>query len=139
MFLNEHDTQLLQQAHETLLGMVDCVAANQKLSPVPPLLADQLEVLAAEASDKALADEKAVVTNIPEIYVDDTVVEAVSSNITEPSGIVIQPLNQDDIDLDILETFVSEADELLEEIDQALQGWERNWSSKDHVESLKRA
>lgn len=139
LFLNEHDTQLLQQAHETLLGMVDCVAANQKLSPVPPLLAGQLEVLAAEASDKALADEKAVVTNIPETYVDDTVVEAVSSNITEPSGIVIQPLNQDDIDLDILETFVSEADELLEEIDQALQGWERNWSSKDHVESLKRA
>ncbi|MDX2464137.1 MAG: Hpt domain-containing protein [Porticoccus sp.] len=136
--LNEHDTQLLQQAHETLLGMVDCVAANQKLSPVPPLLADQLEVLAAEASEKALVDEKAGVTNISENYVEDTVVEAVSFNITEPPSIVIQPLNQDDIDLDILETFVSEADELLEEIDQALQGWERNWSSKDHVESLKR-
>lgn len=53
--------------------------------------------------------------------------------------VMIEPLDRADVDLDILETFISEADELLEEIDQALQGWEQNWSSKDHVEALKRS
>ncbi len=110
----------LQQAHESLLGMIDCVVANQDLLPVPLSLVEQLEVLATQ-------------------------VELVESTEPEPAlldelqDVAILPLDGDDIDLDILETFIAEADELLEEIDQALQGWERDWASKDHVESLKRS
>lgn len=162
--LTDTDTQLLQQAHEELLGMVDCVAANQDLPPVSPVLAEQLEHLAAEAADKALAASGELNSDVEQG--DETVEAAVTSSIDstesikEPetaeveipeemaqsespssltAAITIEPLDSADIDLDILETFVSEADELLEEIDLALQGWERDWSSKDHVESLKRS
>jgi len=158
--LSDTDTQLLQQAHEELLGMVDCVAANQDLPPVTPVLAEQLEHLASVASDKALAATEELDTYEE---LGDTAASGVvgsTENIEEPESaevdipeemaqpelpspltppITIEPLDSADIDLDILETFVSEADELLEEIDQGLQGWERDWSSKDHVESLKRS
>ena len=160
--LNDTDTQLLQQAHEELLGMVDCVAANQELSPVSDALAEQLEGLATEAPDRAMsspeitdqnviADEEDIVSDeaIADLPVDDTaemtsgesveIEEADSLSQMTAAPLNIEPLDRDDIDLDILETFISEADELLEEIDQALQGWEQNWSSKDHVESLKRS
>ena len=129
--LNEHDTQLLQNAHEELLGMVDCVAANQELSPIEPSLIEQLEVLIAGATVTELVESENTAADVT----DTELIDAVDPR---PS-LVIQPLNHEDIDLDILETFVSEADELFEEIDQALQGWERNWSSKEHVESLKRS
>lgn len=162
--LTDTDTQLLQQAHEELLGMVDCVAANQDLPPVSPVLAEQLEHLATEAADKALAvsgeldsDEEsgdetleaAVTSSIDRaesIEEPETAEVEIPEEIAQPeppssltAAITIGPLDSADIDLDILETFVSEADELLEEIDLALQGWERDWSSKDHVESLKRS
>lgn len=155
--LSDTDTQLLQQAHEELLGMVDCVAANQDLPPVSPALAEQLERLAAEAADKALAASGELGSDVDQ---GDETYESATSNsertesaeieipeeVAEPeppspltATITIEPLDSADIDLDILETFVAEADELLEEIDLALQGWERDWSSKDHVESLKRS
>jgi chemosensory pili system protein ChpA (sensor histidine kinase/response regulator) len=129
--LNEHDTQLLQQAHEELLGMVDCVAANQELSPTEPSLIEQLEVLIAGTTITELVESEDTVADATDIELVDAV---------DPlPSLVIQPLNHEDIDLDILETFISEADELFEEIDQGLQGWERDWSSKEHVESLKRS
>lgn len=161
--LNDEDTGLLQQAHEELLGMVDCVAANQELSPVSAELAEQLDRLAIEASDKALAasvesaadiaqgsevDIEKVVGEVNEVDSPDDKAGMGAEGIQpEPDGeesgalpqVTIEPLDRADVDLDILETFISEADELLEEIDQALQGWEQNWSSKDHVEALKRS
>lgn len=156
--LSDTDTQLLQQAHEELLGMVDCVAANQDLPPVTPVLAEQLERLATEASDKALVateeldtyeepgnetlEDASGVGSIENIEEPESAEVEIPEEMTQPEPpalITIEPLDSADIDLEILEIFVSEADELLEEIDQALQGWERNWSSKDHVESLKRS
>ena len=162
--LTDTDIQLLQQAHEELLGMVDCVAANQDLPLVPPALAEQLERLATKAADKAFTasgelgsddesgDKTFEAAATSSIHSTESIEELETAEVEIPeemtqaeppsslaSTITIESLDSADIDLDILETFVSEADELLEEIDLALQGWERDWSSKDHVESLKRS
>jgi chemosensory pili system protein ChpA (sensor histidine kinase/response regulator) len=149
--------QTLQQAHEALLGMVDCVAANQELSIISSSLADQLAELAAEVEptdspvavepmgtdspvDSAVVDRD-IEDDVPlaEDEVDGSNIEPEVTLLGELQEVSIQSLSRDDIDLDILETFTVEADELLEEIDQALQGWERDWGSKDHVNSLKRS
>ena len=149
--------QALQQAHEVLLGMIDCVAANQELPLVSSSLTDQLETLTVEVAsadvpvasmgDDSPIDGPVVDSTIEE---DEPLAghETSESNVKhepeqplldEREEVAIQLLSRDDIDLDILETFTAEADELLEEVDQALQGWERDWESKDHVESLKRS
>jgi chemosensory pili system protein ChpA (sensor histidine kinase/response regulator) len=144
--------QVLEQAHEALLGMVDCVAANQELSIISSSLADQLEVLTADSPvsvepmdadspvDSTIVDRD-IENDVPlaEHEVDGSNIEPERPLLGELQEVTIQSLSRDDIDLDILETFIAEADELLEEIDQALQGWERDWGSKDHVESLKRS
>lgn len=149
--------QVLQQAHEAMLGMIDCVAANQELPSISSSLADQLEVMTAEAetvdslvyvepvdagspADSTIVDRDRE-DDIPlaEHGGDGSSIEPELPLLGELQEVAIQSLSPDDIDLDILETFTAEADELLEEIDQALQGWERDWGSKDHVESLKRS
>ncbi|MBQ0712946.1 MAG: Hpt domain-containing protein [Porticoccus sp.] len=149
--------QVLQQAHEAMLGMIDCVAANQELPSISSSLADQLEVLTAEAepvdspvSVEPVDTDGPVESTIVDRDIDDDVplaehggdgssIEPELPLLGELQEVAIQSLSRDDIDLEILETFTAEADELLEEIDQALQGWERDWGSKDHVESLKRS
>lgn len=45
----------------------------------------------------------------------------------------------DDIDVEILEIFTEEADELLEEIDEAIHEWQEDWDNRASVEELKRA
>jgi len=46
---------------------------------------------------------------------------------------------EENIDAEILEIFIEEADELLEEIDQSIHDWEDDWSRRDSAEELKRA
>src|SRR5690606_3560377 len=45
----------------------------------------------------------------------------------------------DEVDVEIFEIFVEEADELLEEIDEAIHEWQSDWSDHSQVEELKRA
>ncbi len=129
--------QVLQQAHEAMLGMIDCVAANQELPPISSSLTDQLEVLTAKAESADSPVDSTIEDDVP--LTEHVVDVSELPLLDELQEVSIQPLSRDDIDLDILETFTAEADELLEEIDQGLQGWERDWESKDHVESLKRS
>ncbi len=51
----------------------------------------------------------------------------------------VASINREDIDLEILEIFISEADELLEDIDRGLQQWAQDWQDQNSIESLKRA
>ncbi len=46
---------------------------------------------------------------------------------------------EEDIDPEIIEIFTEEADELLEEIDEAVHEWESDWSLTEPVEALKRS
>ncbi len=51
---------------------------------------------------------------------------------------VTDSFDEDAIDPEIIEIFVEEADELLEEIDDSVHAWEMDWSLSEPIESLKR-
>lgn len=146
--------QSMIKAHEVLLGMIDCVAANQELLPITDALKGELEALIADVAE---SDEPEL-TNIDALNTALPSRQPLGESESEPAGldiaqsnpevesalldplpeVIVQPLNRDDIDLDILEIFIAEADELLEEIDQALQGWQGDWASVESVDNLKR-
>ncbi|MEX1032823.1 MAG: Hpt domain-containing protein [Cellvibrionaceae bacterium] len=44
----------------------------------------------------------------------------------------------EEVDLEVFEIFIEEAEELLEEIDNAVHEWQEDWSDTSHVEALKR-
>ena len=48
-------------------------------------------------------------------------------------------VEDEDFDEDILEVFIEEAEELIEELDEAVHAWESDWSDVDSVEEIKRA
>lgn len=84
-------------------------------------------------SSDAEADTVVVSMEVPEALeaspiVDDVVAAAViDSNIAE-----------EEIDPEIFEIFLEEADELLEEVDHAINGWSDDWSNGTFLEELKR-
>ena len=146
--------QPMAKAHDVLLGMIDCVAANQELLPITDDLRGELEALIADVVESAEPD----LTNIDVLNTELPTVQPPVEPESESAGldiapskpevepalldplpeVVVQPLNRDDIDLDILEIFIAEADELLEGIDQALQSWQGDWGSVESVDNLKR-
>ncbi|WP_339855422.1 hybrid sensor histidine kinase/response regulator [Porticoccus hydrocarbonoclasticus] len=70
------------------------------------------------------------------------VVVPVESDVAESRdlpALEIVPLDREKIDLEILEIFIEEANELLEDIDRCLQDWQQDWQSREAVESLKRS
>lgn len=48
-------------------------------------------------------------------------------------------IEADDFDPDILEIFLEEASELIEEMDEAIHNWESDWSNRDAPDTMKRA
>lgn len=48
-------------------------------------------------------------------------------------------VNDEEFDEDILDVFLEEAEELIEELDEAVHAWELDWSNLDSVEQIKRA
>ncbi len=51
----------------------------------------------------------------------------------------IAAIDAEDFDPDIIEIFLEEASELIEELDEAIHGWESQWDSTEEAESMKRA
>ncbi|GAB1262838.1 hybrid sensor histidine kinase/response regulator [Aurantivibrio plasticivorans] len=47
--------------------------------------------------------------------------------------------DSEEVDLEVFEIFIEEADELLEDIDNAVNDWEGDWEDSTQVESLKRS
>ena len=48
-------------------------------------------------------------------------------------------IDADDFDPDILEIFLEEASELIEEMDEAIHNWESDWGNRDAPDTMKRA
>lgn len=55
--------------------------------------------------------------------------------VAEPSA----PAREDDFDPEILEIFLEEADELMEELDESIHAWESDWDSTEAPDVMKRA
>ena len=112
-------------AQEALLRMIDQVAAMQTVDVLDSTLAERLESLAhQQAEPQTIVEEEGVATEQAAVVIDEIEIEA---------------LDTSNIDLDILQTFVLEADELLEESDQALGLWSDDTRNSQHPDAIKRA
>jgi len=138
------------EGHELLLAMVDAVAANQDLPNPQNALLQRLESLSRPAEAEAYVpgqpspESEPEPEPEPEPEVDSAppAVVSVESDVAESRDLPvleIVPLDREKIDLDILEIFIEEANELLEDIDRCLQDWQQDWQSREAVESLKRS
>ncbi len=105
--------EALKRAHETLLNMVDKIAARQPCGEPDP---DLIRLLGELMAQSTTAPQKG-----------------------EAEELVIEPLDAADIDRDILQTFIEEGDELLEEMDQALSAWSQEPANASLPEQLKRS
>ena len=113
---DEERVATLLAAHETLLGMVDAVAAHQELVPAT---GEQLDLLAALAAAPA----------------------PVSAGLAEAelAALLAQVALPEDMDADIVELFLGEADELLEAMEHDFQQWRESPADSAHPDSLKRS
>ncbi|MCK9563115.1 MAG: Hpt domain-containing protein, partial [Bacteroidales bacterium] len=106
--------ETLAGAHETLLNMVDAVAAHQEMVP------------AADAEFEALAAIGQLLS------ADETLRADLARRI---DGLSLP----DDRDDEIIELFLGEADELLESMEQAFQQWRQSPGDRSQSESLQRS
>ncbi|QEI10829.1 Hpt domain-containing protein [Cellvibrio japonicus] len=92
-----------------------------------------------EAPEAAVPETIAPEVSIPEAVVEEVIepatVEAEPENIAAYSAVAEL---DEDFDPEIVEIFIDEAGELLEDIDRALQDWQDDWNNSDSVEELKR-
>jgi chemosensory pili system protein ChpA (sensor histidine kinase/response regulator) len=66
-------------------------------------------------------------------------VEAPEAEIVDVTSTIEDSSDDEDLDPEILEIFIEEADELLEDIEQAVHEWEEDWAHVESGESLKRS
>ncbi len=105
----------LKEGHNALLDMVDAIAAGQNIQPCPDEVMQNLKDLLA----------------IPDI-------ENTLNAEAEAEAPVVLEDDEEDFDPEIVEIFVEEAEELLDEIDQSIHNWKNDWSNNDSPEELKR-
>lgn len=106
--------ETLAGAHETLLNMIDAVAAHQEI-----VAASDAELEALSAIAQRLSDDDALRAELAR----------------RVAGITLS----EDRDNEIIELFLVEADELLESLEQAFHQWRQSPGEHGHAESLKRS
>ena len=123
--LNEDALRVSKTAHELLLNMMDTVAIGQPVSPAPADLFAQLQALVAMPVEAQAIDITLDVTEaVPQ--------QAISADelASRMAGEVHDP--------DALPFFIEEADDLLEDIENALQAWRDEPSDVSQSETLNR-
>lgn len=146
---------LLQQCHDRLAIMVgdiessmscmsapDLVAAisNYRKNPGQPAAPVELKPVIEEVAEEAEFEELS--ENLDELIETEAVtaepVESTSSDETEAP--VTSPSIElpDDLDFDILEIFIDEAGELLNELENAVEEWRSDAANEAHADEMKR-
>jgi len=126
----------------------DIEPANIELNDVQ---SDAPELETAEVDELAMAELKADDLELSEAAdADDEIVEtpiAPAPQVATPKPAPVQQVakapissfeNDEDFDPEIIEIFVEEANELLEDMERALHDWQEDWTNTDCVEELKR-
>jgi chemosensory pili system protein ChpA (sensor histidine kinase/response regulator) len=123
--LNEDALRVCKTAHELLLNMMDTVAIGQPVSPAPAVLFAQLQALVAMPAQAQTIDATL------------NVAEAVPSQAVSADELASRMAGEVH-DLDALPFFIEEADDLLEDIENALQAWRDEPSDVSQGETLNR-
>lgn len=113
--------ELASHAHESLLGMLDCLAAGQETSR-PEELLEELRNWQFDIPEDIVFEQ--LPEPEPELWVEP-----------EPPA---DNLNFDEADHEILEIFVEEAQELSEELERSLHQWQLNTDDHAHPEEAQR-
>jgi len=112
---------VIKDAHEELLNMMDMVAASQAIQPVDALIAQLIEKGQAPAVAQA----------------ESPVVESLALDIPDLELPNVEPV-QNQIDPELLEIFLEEAEELIESISAALDEWHSDKENLIKVAELQR-
>ncbi len=138
-------TDTLLAAHDSLLNMLDCLAAGQSL------MSDQEVVQQVKDSQKLLADD--VQVNQPNSEQHDEIIEPTSDEIVAeaelvsgvelPQGIkdIADPdagSSDAEVDAELLEIFLEEAQEIMEAAGVALERWQEDPENLRNIAELQR-
>jgi len=113
-------------------------AINTAITGEPP---EYLEPVSTELPPVTHTDsENLATTGVPESHTpdQDTSDQASSEAMTVPGLLDTIDVNAEDFDLDIVDIFLEEAEELIESLDEAVHAWESNWSDTESPEEIKR-
>jgi chemosensory pili system protein ChpA (sensor histidine kinase/response regulator) len=118
---------LMKRAHDHLVIMFDALASSQPVLDADEIVEelDALDLSAPVASDPAIRRET---ESEPE---SDTEQAALA-------GAEATELPEDDIDEDILPIFLEETEELLESLDESINGWAETGEPGEHLDMLLR-
>ncbi|WP_341939205.1 hybrid sensor histidine kinase/response regulator [Marinimicrobium sp. C2-29] len=143
----------LTDAHMALLDLVDAVAVGQSLEPAPAAVQEPLDQLLAQLTAVPSADEEPSAEEEPSADKEPVAEEEHPPAATEPPAASESPTDafagatepfgaaedEDDVDEEIVEIFLEEAEDLMEDIDRALNDWQDDWSNPEYPEDLKRS
>ncbi|UTW48031.1 Hpt domain-containing protein [Bacterioplanoides sp. SCSIO 12839] len=149
----ESPLQLLADAQEALLGMMDCLAAGQETSPATELInqLDAWEFIATEPSvvevDEATEtlvdteeqdDNSELILADTELSVDELSATDVSDALVADDLPPVADVDLVEEDDEILEIFLEEAEEVSESIESAMERWQQQPDNLLDVAQLQR-
>jgi chemosensory pili system protein ChpA (sensor histidine kinase/response regulator) len=119
-------------------------ATTPVLEDVPEVLADETEFAEWVEEDEIVVAEPVELAPEPALaavssFGHSRVVAQESPQVAVQSTMDTAHIDADDFDPDILEIFLDEASELIEEMDEAIHSWESDWSSRSSPDTMKRA
>ncbi len=148
---------LAERANDGLIDMLDQVAGHQNPAYEPKLLAaiEEFEFPAIETAelidfgqlpevegefeivDPGAADDAPALVDAEEPVISLAPEPAPTSFEASPDS-VVDASDDDEVDAEILEIFLEEADDLLESIDEAIHNWSDNRESREYLDDLQR-
>ncbi len=138
---------ILHQCHDRLAEMVDVVTAGQSPKAAPDLITAIDGWMRGERPSASVTAPKAPVVDT---IVDAPKVEAPVASVipmpikpavtarAEADAAALEALSGDDIDTEILEVFIDEADELTNGLDTCIHAWLVDRDNREHVAELQR-
>lgn len=139
---------------EVVENDIEELALDEQVANTDAIILDDLalEDLALEETQldtESTSDESEIAESVAEHIVEAPIVEApVVAQAVVPKPVVQAPVapsrpvfnaeDDEDYDPEIVEIFVEEATELLEDMERALHDWQEDWNNTECVEELKR-
>ncbi|MCG8673557.1 MAG: Hpt domain-containing protein, partial [Pseudomonadales bacterium] len=124
--------EVLHRCHDTLADMVESIQANEPVEPATDLINSVIKFMktgeldAAPAAVEEAAPQAPVAEPEPELE-DEAALEAFSAS-----------EDGEEVDTEILEVFLEEADELADGLDETIHAWLNERDNSEHVDELKR-
>ena len=149
--------ELIQQCHDRLAVMVQDIESHLSCESAPDLVTAinhfrkhpgeapqpvDMSIGSVEPTpaEESMTDDVSAVIEAGEEETEAPTTEAAQAEETEEKSSRPAPIDElgDDIDLDILEIFIDEAGELLNELEQAIEDWQREPGNELHADEMKR-